>query len=395
MNSASVFVHPSFTYVRTIFGVLFLLGCLLVPSSSHAQEKTDGSTYERARVLRTESTTRTTSGTTEQVHLSTLRFLSGPLKGQEREIAEGIGSNPYQIRLNEGNTVVVLMQPTEDGRDWELFIEGFDRRWPIIILILLFVLTLVLLAGWQGFKVALSIGISLALIGYVLIPAFLQGINPVPVAIVLGGVFTLLSCGLSSGWNKKAVVTAVGTMGGALIAYALSVVFVHFTHLSGLSTEEDRLFFQKNPTLNPRGLLFAGIIIASAGALEDVAVSIVSGISEVHKHNPRLGFRALTLSGIAIGRDHMSALANTLVYAYVGASLSTLLLYKQFDASWLKFINFDTVVNEIIRSLCGTIGLVFTVPITALLTGWVVSRESWKDDTRISSTHTHTHQKNV
>ncbi len=361
---------------------------LLLPMTLHAQSLTKSS-YERASVVQSEITTRTTSGTTAQIQSYTLHFLSGPLKGQDRVITEDIGSNPYQLRLEKNDKVVILLQPTDDGQDWELFLEGFDRRFAIMLLVGVFVLMLVLLAGWQGFKVALSIAISLALIGYVLIPAFLQGINPVPVAILLGGVFTLLSCGLGSGWNKKALITAVGTMGGALVAYLLSVIFVDLTRLSGLSTEEDRLFFQKNPALNPRGLLFAGIIIASVGVLEDVAVSIVSGISEVHKHNPRLGFRALTVSGIAIGRDHMAALANTLVYAYVGASLSSLLLYKQFDASWLKFVNFDSVVDEIVRSLCGTIGLIFTVPITAFLAAWIISREGWKD-TGHASTHSHT-----
>jgi uncharacterized membrane protein len=77
---------------------------------------------------------------------------------------------------------------------------------------------------------------------------------------------------------------------------------------------------------------------------------------------------------MVIGRDHMGALANTLVFAYVGASLSTLLLYEQFGGSWLKFINFDSVTDEVVRSLAGTIGLVFSVPITALLAAWATVR---------------------
>jgi uncharacterized membrane protein len=75
-----------------------------------------------------------------------------------------------------------------------------------------------------------------------------------------------------------------------------------------------------------------------------------------------------------IGRDHMGALANTLVFAYVGGSLSTLLLYSQYGGSWAKFLNFDSVVDEVIRSLAGTIGLIFTVPITALLAAWFALR---------------------
>lgn len=378
---------------RFISGLLIGLACALyvAPTLAHAQtpQTVEGS-YERAEVLRVQNETRQTpNGANEQVRVYQVRFLSGAIKGQERSIADDIGSNPYQIRPETGDKIVVLLQPSEQVEAWNFYIEGFDRRSAIFLLVALFVVMLVLLAGWQGIKVAASIGISLLLIGYVLIPLFLRGWNPVPIAILLGGIFTLLSCGLGSGWNRKAVVTAIGTMGGAIIAYLLSLAFVDMTRLSGLSTEEDRLFFQKNPSLDPRGLLFAGIIIAAVGVLEDVAVSIVSGVTEVHRANPRLGFQRLFLSGMAVGRDHMAALANTLVYAYVGASLSSLLLYKQFGESWLKFINFDTVVDEIIRSLCGTIGLIFTVPITALLAAWAITKIGSLPEEPTHSHHSH------
>lgn len=379
MEDGVWYAGRSMTLLRRLASRLTIAAACIVallPTVAQAQTNAvnDGS-YERAEVLQVQSETRrVSSSTSEQVRVYRVRFLSGAIKQQEHTIIDDISSNPYQIRPDMGDKIVVLLQPGEQPQTWNFYIEGFDRRAAIVWLVVLFVLMLVLLAGWQGVKVASSIGISLLLIGYILIPSFLRGWNPVPIAILLGGIFTLLSCGLGSGWNRKAIVTAVGTMGGALVAYLLSVVFVDLTHLSGLSTDEDRLFFQKNPSLDPRGLLFAGIIIAAVGVLEDVAVSIVSGVSEVHRANPRLGFQRLFLSGMAVGRDHMAALANTLVYAYVGASLSSLLLYKQFGESWLKFINFDTVVDEIIRSLCGTIGLIFTVPITALLAAWTVTR---------------------
>lgn len=308
----------------------------------------------------------------QQVKAYRVRFLSGPLNGQVREMRSDVGSNPYGLEPRQGDKVVVFMQPSGTG-DWNLYLEGYDRRAALFWLVVLFVVTLVLLSGWQGVKVAFSIIVSIAMIGYILIPMFLRGANPVPVAIILAGVFTLLTAGFTTGWNRKAIVTAVGTMGGALIAYVISIIFANWANLSGLSTEEDRLFFEQNPTLNPRGLLFAGIIIAAVGVLEDVAVSIASGVSEVRRHQPRATFRELFISGMVVGRDHMGALANTLVFAYVGASLSSLLLYSQFGGSWLKFINFDSVTDEVIRSLAGTIGLVFTVPITAVLAAWAMA----------------------
>jgi len=301
-----------------------------------------------------------------------IEFLSGPLKGQHRTLSSDLNANPYGLAPAVGDRVVVLIQHGPEGD--LVFLEGYDRRNAMLWLVVLFVVTMVLLAGWQGLKVAGSILISILLIGVVLIPAFLKGMNPVPVAILLSVVLATISSVSATGWNKKSAVTVVGTLGGVLVAYLISYVFSGWAHLGGLSSEEDRLFFDKNPTLDPRGLLFAGIIIAAMGVVEDVAVSIASGVFEVRRANPRLGLKELFRSGMIVGRDHMSALANTLIFAYVGASLSTLLLYTQYGGSWLKFLNFDSVVDEVVRSLSGTIGLIFTVPITAILAAMAAMR---------------------
>lgn len=331
--------------------------------------------YERAVVEDVALRSKVINGGAQQIEVYMVRFLSGSFNGQTKEVSSDVGSNPYGLQPRKGDKVVIFQQPAPDGGT-NFYMESFDRRGAMFWLVVLFAFTLVLLAGWQGAKVVFSIGLSIGLIVYVLIPSFIRGVNPVPLAIALGGLFTLISSGLTIGWNKKTYVTAIGTIGGGIVAYLVSVLFANWSHLNGLSTEEDRMFFEKNPTLNAKGLLFAGIIIASIGVVEDVAVSIASGVSEVKRANPRSSFRDLFVSGMAIGNDHMGALANTLVYAYVGGSLSTLLLYQQFGGSWLKFMNFDAVVDEVIRSLAGTIGLVFTVPITALLSAWAMQKRN-------------------
>lgn len=359
-------------------------------ASTSPQAQAEGS-YERAVVEAVSIQDQKTTSTGQQVQIYRIRFLSGSSDGKEQDISSDVGSNPYGLSPTVGDKVVVFVQAGQDGSSDHYYLEGFDRRAALMGLVALFVAMLIVLSGWQGLKVALSIAISIALIGYVLVPLFLRGYNPVPIAIILSGIFTLIGTGLSTGWNRKSLVTAVGTMGGAMVAYAVSWIFADWAHLSGLATEEDRMFFDKNPLLHPRGLLFAGIIVASAGVVEDVAVSIVSGVAEVRKANHRLSMRELFTAGMVIGKDHMAALANTLVYAYVGGSLSTLLLYKQFGGSWLKFINFDSIVDEIVRSLSGTIGLIFTVPITALLAAWVIRRGSIASAETDAPSHSHTH----
>lgn len=331
-------------------------------------QKQEGS-YASARLIATKLNAEQTAQNGKQQQIYDIEIRSGALKGQRLTITSDVTANPYQLQPQPGDKLVVFIQQDDSGNPI-IYLEGFDRRNSMIALFVLFVLTLVLLSGWQGIKIALSISVSIFMIGWILIPSFLRGANPVPIAILLAGAFTCVSSGLTFGWNRKTFVTTIGTIGGTLVAYGISVIFAHSSHISGLGSEEDRMFFAQNPTLNPQGLLFAGIIIAAMGVVEDVAVSIASGIEQVVKANPSTSLKSLFTAGMVVGKDHMAAMANTLIFAYVGASLSTLLLYSQYDANWLKFLNFDVVTEEVIRSLAATIGLVFTVPITALCAAW-------------------------
>jgi uncharacterized membrane protein len=342
---------------------------ILYESAAQVNLNRQAGSYASARLLNARIQAEGTDqlGVLKQVYDVEIR--SGSLKGEQVTISSDVEANPYQLEPKPGDKLVVFIQTDENGEPM-IFLDGFDRRGSMYALVALFVLALVALAGWQGFKVAASIIVSILIIGWVLIPAFLRGANPVPIAMALAAALTFLSTGLSIGWTKKAYVTAVGTFGGVVVAWLISVIFTGWAHMSGLGAEEDRLFFSQNPALNPSGLLFAGIIIAAMGVIQDVAVSIASGVEEMRKMNPNAKFRDLFRSGMVVGKDHMAAMANTLIFAYVGASLSTLLLYTQYDASWLKFLNFESVSEEVVRSLAATIGLVFTVPITALLSAY-------------------------
>lgn len=361
-------------------------------SSAAIVRDTENGRYERAIIQGTKTVSQNADSGARQQITYTIEFLSGPEKGTTQTLSNDVSSNPYGLSPLPGDKVLIFIQPDPNGGPPLAYLEGYDRRAALYWLIALFAFTMVLLAGWQGVKVVFSIGLSIFLIGAVLIPGFLKGLNPIPIAFGLIAVLITISSCLSVGWNKKALATIVGTMGGVVVAYIISVIFANWAHLNGLSTEEDRLFFDKNPNLNPTGLLFAGIAIAAMGVVEDVAVSIASGVMEVRRANIQLGFKELFRSGMIIGRDHMSALANTLVFAYVGGSLSTLLLYTQFGGSWAKFINFDSIADEVIRSLAGTIGLVFTVPITALLAAWIALYiKKQNTDREPNQYHSHTH----
>jgi uncharacterized membrane protein len=253
----------------------------LTTTTTSAEGHSIDGTYERAIVQDVKATTQQTNQGGQQLRTYTIQYLSGPLNGKTADISSDNASNPYNLQPHPGDKVLIFLQPNPEGGEPLAYLEGFDRRNAMYALIALFVGVMVLLAGWQGLKTAASIFLTILLIGLVLIPSFLKGLNPIPVAFLLSAIFSGISSVFAMGWNRKSLVTVIGTVGGAFVAYLVATIFADWAHLNGLSSEEDRLFFDKNPNLNPQGLLFAGIIIASMGVVEDVAVFIASGVMEV------------------------------------------------------------------------------------------------------------------
>ena len=158
-----------------------------------------------------------------------------------------------------------------------------------------------------------------------------------------------------------------------LTAGFLAYLVGNIAKLTGLGDDESQmlLYIPQNIDFNYKGLLFAGIIIGTLGASMDMGMSIASAMHEVREANPKIKRGALIKAGMNIGRDVMSTMTNTLILAYAGGSLQMLLLYMAYDIPFLDIINRDVIASEVVRALAGSIGIIFTIPITALATGFL------------------------
>jgi uncharacterized membrane protein len=170
------------------------------------------------------------------------------------------------------------------------------------------------------------------------------------------------------GLKKKYISALLGTLGGLSAAAMCSWIFTSLMRLSGSMEQDIRILsLEMGSNFDFKGLLLAGIMIGALGAVMDVAVSIASSISELSQTGKVASGKELFNSGIAIGKDIMGTMTNTLVLAYAGGSLPLLMLIslQKTDYPFLKIINFDLIATEILRSLCGSIGLILTIPLTA------------------------------
>jgi uncharacterized membrane protein len=201
------------------------------------------------------------------------------------------------------------------------------------------------------------------------------------VVSVAGSILLLaVSTYLVYGWNPKAHAAVTGMMLSLVLTGGLAWLFVTWTRLTGLSVEESSyLVMELGSGLNFRGLVLGGIIIGSLGVLDDICVGQASAVFELVNANRDLGWRDLFRRSLNIGRDHIAAMVNTLLLAYVGASMPLMVVFTIYREPLWRRINREPIAEEIVRTLVGSVGLVLAVPITgliaSLLARWMVRRE--------------------
>jgi uncharacterized membrane protein len=265
-----------------------------------------------------------------------------------------------------GQQVTLSVQERE-GQPPFYNIRDLERTRPMLVLVAVFMLAVVAFGRWQGVRSLIGLALSFAVIVGFVVPAILRGRSPVAVALVGAMAIMLLSLYLSHGMGRKTTAAVVGTGLALVLTGALTAGFVAATSLTGLASEDalDASFLAGG--LSFRGLLMAGIILGGLGVLDDVTMSQASLVFELRRADPTASFAQLVTGALAVGRDHIAATVNTLFLAYAGASLPLLVLFTTSGDSLGTVATSEVVAVEIVRSLCGSIGLIAAVPLTTVL----------------------------
>jgi uncharacterized membrane protein len=246
-------------------------------------------------------------------------------------------------------------------------IRDIERTPPMLVLVALFTLAVLAFGRWQGMRSLIGLALSFAVIVGFVVPAILRGRSPVPVALVGAMAIMLVSLYLSHGIGRKTTAAVVGTALALGLTAALTAGFVAATSLTGLASEDALSASVLAGGLSLRGLLLAGIIIGGLGVLDDVTMSQASLVFELRRADPTASFGRLVTGAFTVGRDHIAATVNTLFLAYAGASLPLLVLFTTSGDPLGTVATAEAVAVEIVRSLCGSIGLIAAVPLTTLL----------------------------
>ncbi|MGM0396951.1 MAG: YibE/F family protein [Bacillota bacterium] len=310
------------------------------------------------------------------VQYVTVRIDSGKYKDEIVDIENVLSDHAYyDIIVKEGQKVSLMIEEYPDG-DYNVYISDYYRIDSIIYLLATFMILIVFIGRSKGIKSLISLGITISAVLFVMLPLILQGVNPILVSVATAVFVTVITIFLVSGINHKSISAIAGTSIGVIVAGVISFVVGNQANLTGLSAEEATmlLYIPQGIEFNFRHLLFAGIIMGALGAAMDVGISIASAIDEIHKANPNLTQRRLFRSGMNVGKDVMGTMVNTLILAYMGTSIPMLLLFMAYETELSQVFNMDVIATEIVRSLSGSIGLVLTIPLTAMIASYYTKK---------------------
>ena len=317
-----------------------------------------------------------TEGRRLGTQLLELEICSGEHKGVFLETYNYL--NAYtNLDARENTRLIVRLDYDDDGALYVVSIFNYDRWQVVGIFVLVFALVMILVGGRKGAKALLGLLFTLACVWFLLLPMMLRGVSPVPATVAIIALTTAASLLLLDGPTLKTLCATLACVGGVAVAGGSAAIVGVLTPLNGFNTDNaEALVLQASDSgLHISGLLVCGILISSMGAVMDVAMAIASSLHELHTHNPELSSLALFRSGMNIGRDAMGTMANTLILAFAGSSLNTLLLFQVYDYPLIQLLNSDLLSLELLQGIAGSMGIILTVPIVAALSGYIMGRK--------------------
>lgn len=292
----------------------------------------------------------------------------------------------YGRDLEKGDKVFV----EHNGVDQYYYIS-LNRSPIIIVLILLFVFALVFLAGRKGLKALLSLFLSFILLFFVFIPMLVAGFDPIWTTLLFGTFVLAVSLFLTHGFNHQSLTSFLGSLSSIVFAAILLYLVVEFSRLSGLLSDDIQyLQLELGESLKMVRLVSAGIIIGILGVLDDITITQVAVVRELSSQKGISPYEIFKRA-LRVGRDHISSLVNTLVFAYIGATLPMIMLVSLMSTPWYILLSQEFIFIEIIRSLIGALALTLAVPITTWLASFVFLKSIHGDNCSVESACAHHH----
>ncbi len=358
------------TYILTIV----LSAVFLLAFGSYASKEVEifsGSVkMASAKIISVDSSTSASFGEfSSEVIICTAKITSGKYKGNTVDVYQEYNSKMPNTNLVEaGDRVIIKNYPMEErGIYWA--VDSHRRTPALIFMAIMFFASVIILGKTKGLRTVVSLIYTCIAVFCVFIPWILSGKNIYAGVVIVCGFITLMTLLLVNGFDRKTLCAFLGCAGGVVAAALITILFSRVMNFSGYTNEHSYYLTSLPHSPDLSAIAFSAVLIGAVGAVMDVAMSMSSSLYELSEKVPDISFGSLVASGFSIGRDMMGTMANTLVLAYVGSSLTSVLLILTYSDSIADILNKEAIAYEILQAIAGSMGILLAIPVTALFCG--------------------------
>lgn len=347
----------------------------LIPTDQSFQNSVSGSIEARCLVIATDNSMVFQKGLFKMGEQTVqIRILDGPDQGRETTALNLLqGALELEWFFQPGEKAIVGYARDNGEIIAARMLEPL-RENSMLTIFMVFFAALLGLAGWVGVKAVVSFAFTIILIWKVLIPYSLTAqSDPVWLAILIVAALCFVVIFLVAGFTKKGWCAFLGALSGAIFTWLLPLLFGKWMKINGSTSEySTALRFSGYESLDLMELFYAAIILSASGAIMDIAMDIAAAMAEIKKKKPEIGRWELIHSGLNIGRLVIGTMSNTLLMAYSGGALTLLMFLMAKGISAWRILNMNYLASEALKTISGSIGLILTVPLTAVISGFIL-----------------------
>ncbi|MBP3710009.1 MAG: YibE/F family protein [Treponema sp.] len=302
-----------------------------------------------------------------------VRINEGEFAGREFDSTNTLSALRSAVAY-EGLTAVFAIRMDKDGKP-VVWLYNYNRTPYVYLLISLLALLVVAIGHFKGLRSLLALSLTGTVLLYVVVPCMWSP-HPALVAMLSLAASCIASFMLVAGFSKKAFCATAGTLCGIFLAGFLAFTFGRIMNLSGVDMEkgETLLYLAQSRNFKLTSLLFVSILIACLGATMDVAISIASSAEQLHIADSAMSTKAFFASVLAVGKDIIGTMTNTLILAFCGSSLPLAMMIWGYHMDYMQFINIPLIVINILQALASSIGMVASIFFTAIFSVLVFKR---------------------
>ena len=312
----------------------------------------------------------------------TVRLLDGPHRGQELSVTNMLTGKMELDEFYEAGNVILVEYGLTGGKPGKAVARGFYRLRMQLMLIVLFAVLLIAVAGVTGLKAALSFVFAAMLLWKVFFPLLLRGYPPLFTGLIIVTALTAVITFSVGGLNRLGLATFAGSMLGVLLTCGLAVWFAGAFHLHGaVRPFAETLLYSGYIGLRLTDIFVASVFLACSGAVMDLAMDVAAAMDEIKRKRPEIEIAEHVRSGLRVGRAVVGTMATTLLLAYSSSHICMFLLFMAKGLPAENLVNAPFVAAEILDILVGSFGVVTVAPFTALVAG-LLYRLDWSKRTR-------------